>query len=397
MIPSAPLASYLAMIPPVQWIVDLLHPVLLFFHDTVGVGWGMSIVLLTVVVRALLAPLTIKQFKSMQAMVRVAPQLKELQNKHKDDKQRQQQEVMKFYAENKINPFASCLPLLAQMPFFIGLFYLLQSDMRREICGEAVRAVSKKIPCDQVHGAITGSQDFLFIPDLTVKATGWVLGVLIVMYITSQLLSSLLTPSTADRNQKLIMYALPFVFVLFVITFPSGLIVYWITTNLWTVGQGYILRKRMGPISPPKGAQPVLAGIPGAGGDGRAGGLMARLAAATGTAKEPVISETKGGRTNSSKGAATDRTPAAAGAKSGGTKSGASKSGASKAGTAKSGAAKSAGASKQGDAKPSAGGGRTRGRAKSSASAEAAPAKPARSGPPPPPPRKKKKRSGRRR
>ena len=115
-----PIASFLALIAPVQWIVDLLHPVLLFFHDTVGVGWGMSIVLLTVVVRALLAPLTIKQFKSMQSMVRVAPQLKELQSKHKDDKQRQQQEVMKFYAENKINPFASCLPLLAQMPFFIG-------------------------------------------------------------------------------------------------------------------------------------------------------------------------------------------------------------------------------------------------------------------------------------
>ena len=130
MISSVTTALVLALIAPVQWIVDLLHPVLLFFHDTIGVGWGMSIVLLTVVVRALLAPLTIKQFKSMQAMVRVAPQLKELQTKHKGDKQRQQQEVMKFYAENKINPFASCLPLVAQMPFFIGLFYLLQSDLR---------------------------------------------------------------------------------------------------------------------------------------------------------------------------------------------------------------------------------------------------------------------------
>jgi YidC/Oxa1 family membrane protein insertase len=400
MISSAPLASYLAMIPPVQWIVDLLHPVLLFFHDTVGVGWGMSIVLLTVVVRALLAPLTIKQFKSMQAMVRVAPQLKELQNKHKDDKQRQQQEVMKFYAENKINPFASCLPLLAQMPFFIGLFYLLQSDLKKDICGQAALA-AKKTPCVDIVGAIHGNEDFLFIPDLTVKATGWVLAVLIIMYITSQLLSSLLTPSTADRNQKLIMYALPFVFVLFVITFPSGLIVYWITTNLWTVGQGYILRKRMGPISPPKGAQPVLAGIPGGGDNGRGGGFMARLAAATGTAKQADVTETKGGRANSSK--TKDRTPAVAGAKAGGSKSGTPKSGTAKSGTAKSASAKSGAASKSGggtsskqaDAKPS--GGRSRGSSKSAASTEAAPAKPARSGPPPPPPRKKKKRSGRRR
>ena len=179
MISSAPRIR-LALIAPVQWIVDLLHPVLLFFHDSIGVGWGTSIVLLTVVVRALLAPLTIKQFKSMQSMVRVAPQLKELQAKHKDDKQRQQQEVMKFYAENKINPFASCLPLLAQMPFFIGLFYLLQSDLRARHLragGLASKAI-KKIPCAEVPGAMHGTEDFLFIPDLTVKATGWVLAVL---------------------------------------------------------------------------------------------------------------------------------------------------------------------------------------------------------------------------
>ncbi|MEA2242088.1 MAG: YidC/Oxa1 family rane protein insertase, partial [Solirubrobacteraceae bacterium] len=113
-----------ALLPPIQVIVDLLKPVLIFIHDTVGVSWGFSIVLLTVIVRALMAPLTVKQFKSMQSMVRVAPQLKEIQAKYKDDKQRQQQEVMKFYAEHKINPFASCLPLVAQLPFFIGLFYL---------------------------------------------------------------------------------------------------------------------------------------------------------------------------------------------------------------------------------------------------------------------------------
>jgi YidC/Oxa1 family membrane protein insertase len=344
--------SPLALLPPIQWIVDLLHPVLLFFHDTVGVGWGMSIVLLTVVVRALLAPLTVKQFKSMQAMVRVAPQLKEMQKKYKDDKQRQQQEVMKFYAENKINPFASCLPLLAQMPFFIGLFYLLQSDLREDICGPAIKAVSKKIPCDQVTGAMVGAQDFLFIPDLTVKATGVVLVTLIVMYVTSQLLSTILTPSTADRNQRMLMYALPFVFVIFVISFPSGLIVYWITTNLWTVGQGWILRKRMGPIAAPKG-QPVLAGVPGAATDGRGGGLMARMAAISNSAAPGA--DAKNGKAGSGK-----REPASAGAK--------------------------------------AGGGKTRASSKSSgAGSTSAPAKPSREGPPPPPPRKKKKRSGRRR
>jgi YidC/Oxa1 family membrane protein insertase len=370
MIPSASTAFVLALLAPVQWIVDLLHPVLLFFHNTGGVGWGTSIVLLTVVVRALLAPLTIKQFKSMQSMVRVAPELKALQAKHKDDKQRQQQEVMKFYAENKINPFASCLPLVAQMPFFIGLFYLLQSDMRRDICGPVSVASKsiKKIPCDKIPDAIHGAQDFLFIPDLTVKATGWVLGVLIVLYISSQLLSSILTPSTADRNQKMIMYGLPFVFVIFVQSFPAGLIVYWITTNLWTVTQGYVLRRRMGPINPPKIAgAPALAGIGSA--DGRGGGFMARLAAVTGAASkgadEPVAANGKapakpapGAKTKPAAGAkAKDRTPAASGAKSGGRATRASKA---------------------------------------AAAAEPAP-KPARTGPPPQPPRKKKKRSGRRR
>jgi YidC/Oxa1 family membrane protein insertase len=259
--------SPLALLPPIQVIVDLLKPVLVFIHDTLHVSWGFSIVLLTVLVRAAMAPLTVKQFKSMQAMVRVAPELKALQAKYKDDKQRQQQEVMKFYSENKINPFASCLPLVAQLPFFIGLFYLLQTDLRNEICGQTARA------CRAVTGA-GGPEQFLFVPDLTDNATGVVLVVLIFLYISSQLLSTLLTPSTGDRNQRLLMLGLPFVFTAFVINFPAGLIVYWITTNLWTVGQGYILRRRMGPISTPK-LEPAVAGA-GAGAGGP-GGLLSRL------------------------------------------------------------------------------------------------------------------------
>ncbi len=257
----------IALLPPIELIVEALKPVLIFIHDTLGVSWGFSIVLLTVVVRAAMAPLTVKQFKSMQAMVRVAPQLKELQAKYKEDKQRQQQEVMKFYAENKINPFASCLPLVAQLPFFIGLFYLLQSDLRNEICGQTAKA------CGELVNK-TGDERFLFVPDLTNNAHGSVLVVLIVLYIGSQLLSSLLTPSTADRNQRMLMYGLPFVFTFFIINFPAGLIVYWITTNLWTVGQGYILRRRMGPISAPKSVAVAdgLAGGLGGGGSGAAAG-----------------------------------------------------------------------------------------------------------------------------
>jgi YidC/Oxa1 family membrane protein insertase len=337
-----------------------------------------------VVVRALLAPLTIKQFKSMQAMVRVAPELKALQAKHKDDKQRQQQEVMKFYAENKINPFASCMPLVAQMPFFIGLFYLLQKDLRREICGPAVAEVSKKIPCADVHGALHGAQDFLFIPDLTVKATGWVLGVLIVLYISSQLLSSILTPSTADRNQKMIMYGLPFVFVVFVQSFPAGLIVYWITTNLWTVAQGWVLRRRIGPITAAAGGvlPGTLAPAGDAGGAG-GGGFMARLAAVTSGAKDGAAATATGPDAKPGRGTTNG--------KSGGAKSPKATPAAGKEKAKERAPAATAAA-------PAKSGGRSRSaKAAAAADAAAAAAKPARSGPPPPPPRKKKKRSGRRR
>ncbi len=247
----------LALIAPVQFLVDVLEPILVFIHDTLGVGWGMSIVLLTVLVRAAMAPLTVKQFKSMRAMASVAPELKKLQAKYKDDKQRQQQEIMKFYAENKINPFASCLPLLAQFPFFIGLFYLLQNDLRDEICGNAAGVVAgadgKLPPCGQIPNP-TGAEQFLFIPDLTAGATGWVLATLMILYVGSQLLSTLLTPATPDRNQQMLMYGLPLVFAIFILLyeFPAGLLVYWITTNLWTVGQGYLIRRKLGPIMPIK-------------------------------------------------------------------------------------------------------------------------------------------------
>src|ERR1700732_5329056 len=117
-----------------QPLIDVFEAVLKFFHNTVGVPWGFSIVLLTVLIRALMIPLTLKQFKSMQSLQRLQPELKAIQTKYKDDKQRQQQELMKFYKENNVNPLGSCLPLVAQLPVFISLFYMLRSDLRRNIC-----------------------------------------------------------------------------------------------------------------------------------------------------------------------------------------------------------------------------------------------------------------------
>jgi YidC/Oxa1 family membrane protein insertase len=247
----------------VQPLIDVFDGVLVFFHDSVGLSWGFSIIALTIVVRTALIPLTLKQFKSMQALQRLAPEIKELQTKYKDDKQRLNQEMMKFYQENKVNPFGSCLPLVLQLPVFFSLFYMLRKDLKIDICGPKADILKyaaehgktlTTVGCDQVD---PGSAGFLFINDLTFKATGATLAILIVLYVGSQLLSSVLMSVTADRNQRFIMIALPFVFVPFIQSFPAGLLVYWITTNLWTVGQQYIIRRTAG--LPVRGA-PLPAG-----------------------------------------------------------------------------------------------------------------------------------------
>src|SRR3954452_24315498 len=157
-----------------QPLIDFFESILKFFHDSVGLSWGWSIVALTLVVRAALVPLTVKQFKSMQALATLQPEIKKLQEKYKDDKQRLNQEMMRFYQENKVNPFASCLPLAAQLPVFISLFYMLRKDLRQDICGQTVKV------CSQVPG-FEHSAKFLFIPDLTDKATGAVLVTLLIL------------------------------------------------------------------------------------------------------------------------------------------------------------------------------------------------------------------------
>src|SRR5215208_7698677 len=126
------------MIPAniLQPLIDVANEVLKFFHDSVGLSWGGAIIALTIVTRTLLIPLTYKQLKGMRALQALQPQIKEIQAKYKNDKQRMQQEMMRFYQENKVNPFASCIPLIAQLPVFITLFYVLQHDLRFDICGQ---------------------------------------------------------------------------------------------------------------------------------------------------------------------------------------------------------------------------------------------------------------------
>jgi YidC/Oxa1 family membrane protein insertase len=256
-------------------LISLFEAIMVFIHaHIVGGSWGLAIVGLTVLIRAILVPLTYKQLKSMQEMQRLAPELSAIKEKYKEDKQRQQQEMMKFYQERGINPLASCLPLLLQLPVFVSLFYMLRTDLKKHICGTQLvsyynahpklattyKAASHittvaKLPSKFVENTTCNtvaphSAKFLFLPDITSKATGVVLVVLILLYVGSQLGSTLIATATADPTQRRMMLLLPLIFVVILYRYPAGLLVYWITTNLWTIGQQYLIRRRLPP--PPR-------------------------------------------------------------------------------------------------------------------------------------------------
>jgi YidC/Oxa1 family membrane protein insertase len=155
-----------------------------------------------------------------------------------------QQEMMRFYRENKVNPLASCIPLLLQLPVFITLFYALRQDLRFDICGQSA------LPCGEIPPGDWG-QSFLFINDLTDKAAGGELIALVVLYVGTQLAAGAVMAITADRSQRMLMFALPIIFVPFIINFPAGLVLYWITTNVWTIGQQYAIKEFIPPPAAP--------------------------------------------------------------------------------------------------------------------------------------------------
>ena len=219
---------------PLQPLIDLFDSLLTYLHDDLGLGWGLAIVALTIIVRLAILPLTIKQVKSMNALRALQPQVKEIQEKYKSDRQRMNQEMMRFYNENNLSPFASCLPLLLQLPVFLALFYLLQSD---EFENE-VRAA--------------GEESWLFIDNILEKATGSELIILLALYLgTSVIAGLIMTGRSASPQQRMISLGLPLVFTPIMIGFPAGLLVYWISTNVWTMGQQAVVKVFFPPEEPP--------------------------------------------------------------------------------------------------------------------------------------------------
>ena len=208
---------------------NVLTEVLTWLHESGGLSWAWSIVALTVIVRMLLVPVAIRQIHSMQSLQIHAPEMKAIQQRYKADRQRQSEELMKFYKENKINPYASCLPIVFQIPIFISLFFVLK-DFEKEIFAQS-----------------GGSLEWLngLINIVEPVKDGWG-PVLIAIYVASQLTSTyLMSTAMQSKAQRYMIMVLPVVFLPFILRFPSGLMIYWLTTNLWTTGQGVITRRLM--------------------------------------------------------------------------------------------------------------------------------------------------------
>jgi YidC/Oxa1 family membrane protein insertase len=228
-----------------------------FMDPDGGAAWVLSIIGLTLVVRALLIPLFVKQIKSSRNMQLIQPKVKELQKKYGHDRERLAQETMKLYKDSGTNPFASCLPILIQMPIFLALFRLLDHHAAN---GSAIAFLSE--PLAESFG---NAELFGVVPlKATFLDSGGVLGVqilaaLLVIAMTAttfttqrQLMSKNMPPDALTgpyaQQQKLLLYVLPVVFAVGGIAFPVGVLFYWTTSNLWTMGQQfYVIRNNPAP------------------------------------------------------------------------------------------------------------------------------------------------------
>ncbi|MGI5940555.1 MAG: YidC/Oxa1 family membrane protein insertase, partial [Thermoleophilia bacterium] len=205
---------------------DAFFWLLKFLHLNLGISWSWSIVLLTVIVRIILIPLTWRQVKSMRAMQVLAPQIKALQEKYKNDRELLNVKIMEFYRENKVSPFGSCLPLLLQLPVFFGLYYMLRA------AGNPGGAFAPPNPV----------VSWLWIGDITKFDYG-----LMFLYIASQFLASWQMARHSTGQQKMMAYFMPIIVGIFMYVgkWPAGLFIYWVTSNVWTIAQQFLVEKTM--------------------------------------------------------------------------------------------------------------------------------------------------------
>jgi YidC/Oxa1 family membrane protein insertase len=227
---TLPLANIL------QPLEDLADIVIKFCHDDIGLSWGLAIIAMTFIVRFALLPLSLRGIRSMRRMQVVAPKIQALKEKFKDDPQRFQRETMELYKKEGVNPFSSCLPFILQIPFFIAIYQLLN--------GDTFQADVESSP----------PPGFLFVDSVIASPHGAELIVLIVLFVTTTAASVLLTTATsptASPAQRYIMLLFPLIIVPFIINAPAGLAVYWIATNIFSLGQQWVVQKVIPAPAPP--------------------------------------------------------------------------------------------------------------------------------------------------
>ncbi|WSQ10457.1 membrane protein insertase YidC [Streptomyces sp. NBC_01231] len=247
------IASFFSFITtPVSWVIVQFHTVYgsLFGPDT-GWAWGLSIVSLVILIRICLIPLFVKQIKATRAMQTLQPEMKKIQERYKNDKQRQSEEMMKLYKETGTNPLSSCLPILAQSPFFFALYHVLNGIANNDTIGVINTSLLQSAQKAHIFGAplaakFTDSSADVVALDASLTTVRIVTAVMIVMMSASQFYTQrqLMTKNVDTtvktpfmQQQKMLMYVFPVMFAVFGINFPVGVLVYWLTTNVWTMGQ----------------------------------------------------------------------------------------------------------------------------------------------------------------
>ncbi|WP_234543163.1 membrane protein insertase YidC [Streptomyces shenzhenensis] len=250
---------------PVSWVIVQFHSVYgkIFGPDT-GWAWGLSIVSLVILIRICLIPLFVKQIKATRAMQTLQPEMKKIQERYKNDKQRQSEEMMKLYKESGTNPLSSCLPILAQSPFFFALYHVLNGIAT----GSTIGVINESLLASARKAHIVGAPLAAKFTDGSskVEALGAsltdvrvVTAIMIVLMSASQFYTQrqLMTKNVDTtvktpfmQQQKMLMYVFPVMFAVFGINFPVGVLVYWLTTNVWTMGQQmYVIRNNPTPGS----------------------------------------------------------------------------------------------------------------------------------------------------
>lgn len=260
------IASFFSFITtPVSWVIVQFHTVYgaIFGPDT-GWAWGLSIVSLVVLIRICLIPLFVKQIKSTRNMQVLQPKMKAIQERYKNDKQRQSEEMMKLYKETGTNPLSSCLPILAQSPFFFALYHVLSSIASGKTIGVINQSLLDSARQAHIFGAplaakFTDSADKVASLDATQISVRVVTAIMIVLMSASQFYTQrqlmtknvdLTVKTPYMQQQKMLMYIFPLIFMVMGINFPVGVLVYWLTTNVWTMGQQmYVINQNPTPGS----------------------------------------------------------------------------------------------------------------------------------------------------